>query len=146
VVSARHGTKPRTTPNSPTKSIRVTGVAKECTRNERKRSREYGYCSACQKTVVLVAASGKVPDHELPSGEMCLGSGGDRFTGLQERCAVCDAVKPVRDSDGRIVYHKVRGQRCDGSGRSPDGGRLRMNAVGVSTVVRGGSPSLGKRQ
>jgi hypothetical protein len=40
----------------------------------------------------------------------------------------------------------VRGQRCDGSGRSPAGGRLRMNAVGVSTVVRGGSPSLGKRQ
>jgi hypothetical protein len=111
----------------------------------KKRSREYGYCSVCQKTVLLNRTTGKVPNHELPSGEICPGSGGDRYTGMQEKCAVCDSVQAVRDSDGRIVSHKVHGQRCDGSGRSPAGGRRRTTAVRAPTVS-GGAPSLGKRR
>lgn len=112
----------------------------------KKRPREYGFCSVCQATVVLNRETGKVPNHELPSGEMCSGSGGDRFTGMQEHCAVCESVQEVRDRDGRIVAHKANGQRCEGSGKSPAGGRRRMNATGVSTVTRGGAPGLGKRR
>lgn len=99
----------------------------------------------CQKTVLLNRTTGKVPNHELPGGETCPGSGGNRFTGMQQRCAVYDSVQEVRDCDGRIVSHKVHGQRCDGSGRSPAGGRRRMAAVRVSTV-NGGALRLGKRR
>lgn len=120
-------------------------MAKDSSDKPKKRPREYGYCSECQKTVLLNRTAGKVPNHELPGGETCPGSGGNRFTGVQERCAVCDSVQEVRDRDGRIVSHTVHGQRCDGSGRSPAGGRHRMNVVRASTV-NGGAPSLGKRR
>lgn len=123
----------------------MTGVAQDSSDKPKKR-REYGFCSVCQATVVLNQETGKVPNHELPSGEMCSGSGGDRFAGIQERCTVCDLVQEVRDRDGRIAVHKANGQRCEGSGKSPVGGRRRMNATGVSTVTRGGAPGLGKRR
>jgi hypothetical protein len=112
------------------------------------RQPDYGFCSVCQKTVLIVESTGKVSDHQSPLGAKCAGSGGDRFSGKPELCSVCGAVKEVRDSDGRIVSHKVGGERCAGSGRSPAGGRTsgRMNGLGVSTVVRGGSPGLGRHR
>jgi hypothetical protein len=123
-------------------------VKKSAGTGKKKRQPDYGFCSVCQKTVLISDATGKVSDHQLPRREKCPGSGGDRFRGKPETCAVCGAVKAIRDSDGRIVSHKAGGQRCDGSGRSPAGGRTsgRMNALGVSTVVRAGSPGLGKRR
>jgi hypothetical protein len=63
---------------------------------EKKAAKDYGYCSVCQKTVLM--SEGRVLDHQLPSGVTCLGSGGERFTGLQYKCSVYGAVKPVRDS------------------------------------------------
>jgi hypothetical protein len=112
--------------------------------SKKKPAKDYGYCSVCQKTVLM--SDGRVPVHQLPDGTTCLGSEGERFTGPQYKCSVCGAVKPVRDGDGRIMYHKARGERCDGSGSSPVGGRTsgRMNARGLWTVAGGGLPSLGK--
>ena len=36
---------------------------------------------------------------------------------------VCGGFRPLRKTDGRIAYHQVRGQRCDGSDRSHCRGR-----------------------
>ena len=105
---------------------------------------DYGWCSVCQRVVRMVA--GKAADHETPSGAVCPGSGEDRYRGDPERCAVCDVVQSVRESDGRIVAHNVGGERCEGSGRSPAGGRKGVSAAGVSAVVSGGAPGLGKRR
>jgi len=36
---------------------------------------------------------------------------------------VCGGFRPLPKTDGRIAYHQVRGQRCDGSDRSQSRGR-----------------------
>jgi hypothetical protein len=114
----------------------------------KKRQRDYGFCAVCMKPVLIVESTGKVSDHDSPLRVPCGGSGGDRFRSKPETCAVRGTVRSIRDSDGRIVSHKVGDQRSDGSGRSPAGGRTsgRMNGLGVSKVVGGGSPGLGKRR
>lgn len=109
-------------------------------------SEDYGWCSVCRKVVRIAADTGRAVDHETPSGAPCPGSGEDRFRDVPDRCPVCDTVQSVRGSDGRIAAHKIGGQRCEGSGRSPAGGRKDVTAAGVSAVVSGGAPGLGKRR
>jgi hypothetical protein len=106
-------------------------------------------CSVCHAPVNLLGSAGLVYEHWASDDSPCPGSGKPRFDGPESGdCPVCGSYKPLRDSDGRLGYHKVRGQRCDGSGRSPTGGRTsgRMSGLGISTLTRGGAPGLGKRR
>ena len=63
-------------------------------------------------------------------------------------CPECHRKKRLRRTDGRVVAHQFRSQKCPGSGRSPVGGRQPKHMVGVTappTVYSGGLPGLGRR-
>lgn len=61
-------------------------------------------------------------------------------------CAVCMKKLGVRQTDGRMLAHNHKGQRCNGSGRSPFEGRggKFMKGLEIRTVVSGGLPGLGR--
>ncbi|MCU1701356.1 MAG: hypothetical protein JWR34_7419 [Mycobacterium sp.] len=120
---------------------KAKGVAKK------KRRAQLAICAVCHASVLLID-DGKVYDHWSTSRLLCAGSGSAPFNGPpSDTCAVCGGFRPLRQ-DGRIVSHRVRGARCDGSGKSPVHGRAApfMQGLGVFAVVQAGSPGLGKRR
>ena len=113
-------------------------------------ARRTGICSVCLSEVPL----GKPGHKKKPQclghkyrGGPCRGAGQVPlpFEHLVDTCSVCGHEKSLRKTDGRIVAHDVRGEKCEGSGKSPAGGRrpAYMNGQGASNVFSGGLPGLG---
>jgi hypothetical protein len=117
------------------------------------RATEPGYdtCRACRCEVRL-NRQGRTKTHNPPGRKSkCPGSGQFPAAKVAARppvCAVCHEVKRVRLTDGRIAVHKHEGQRCEGSGRAPLGGRdsIFMKGTGASGTFSGGLPGHGKNK
>lgn len=146
ICSQRKGSEVVLHPKPPPLKADMGKKRPTSTKAKKKRRPQFAICSVCDASVLLF--EGAVYDHWSTSRLLCAGSGIAPFNGPpSDTCAVCGGYHPVRQ-DGRITSHRVRGQRCGGSGKSPAHGRTApyMQGLGGSVVVQAGSPGLGKRR
>lgn len=145
MVADRHKVAPGDDMNAKKHAVKKRTAVKT---NGRKRA-VFAICSVCHASVLVVLEGWVVYDHWLPDHSKCSGSGIEPYDGPpSDYCAACGAFRPIRQTDGRIAFHRVGRNRCDGSGKAPGHGRSTayMKGTGVSVVVQGGSPGLGKRR
>jgi hypothetical protein len=141
---------PEKIPGTPEYEARIARDLAEAQEPQDARKSGHYTCRACLREVSL-NKQGRTKTHTPPSRtSKCPGSGEFPAAKVAARppiCAVCQQVKRVRLTDGRIAAHQNQGQRCEGSGRTPVGGRdpIFMKGTGASGVFGGGLPESGRR-